>query len=173
MSTEVVPSPTGPSIEPTRIELSKSAAKYAKRKALRPYLILTPTLLLTLGILIPFIAAIYLSFTDFTLRSSDYSFIGFDNYGSMLQNPDFWHSLAVTLQYAFLCTTVEMLLGIGVALLLNEENPVSKFLRIVLIFPLMIAPVIGTLIWKLENMPASSGAWCAFAMNACRASFKA
>ena len=94
MSTEVVPPPDGPSIEPTRIELSKSAAKYAKRKALRPYLILTPTLLLTLGILIPFFAAIYLSFTDFTLRSSDYSFIGFDNYGSMLQNPDFWHSLA-------------------------------------------------------------------------------
>ena len=154
MSTEVVPPPNGPSIEPTRIELSKSAAKYAKRKALRPYLILTPTLLLTLGILIPFFAAIYLSFTDFTLRSSDYTFIGFDNYGSMLQNPDFWHSLAVTLQYAFLCTTVEMLLGIGVALLLNEENPVSKFLRIVLIFPLMIAPVIGTLIWKLMTNPS-------------------
>src|ERR1700731_2149892 len=154
MSTEVVPPPNGPSIEPTRIELSKSAAKYAKRKALRPYLILTPTLLLTLGILIPFFAAIYLSFTDFTLRSSDYSFIGFDNYVSMLQNPDFWHSLVVTLQYAFLCTTVEMLLGIGVALLLNEENPVSKFLRIVLIFPLMIAPVIGTLIWKLMTNPS-------------------
>jgi multiple sugar transport system permease protein len=72
----------------------------------------------------------------------------------MLQNPDFWHSLLVTLQYAFLCTTVEMLLGIGVALLLNEENPISKFLRIVLIFPLMIAPVIGTLIWKLMTNPS-------------------
>src|ERR1700692_283035 len=144
----------GPSIEPTRIELSKSAEKYANRKSPPPYLILTPTLLLTLGILIPFFAAIYLSFTDFTLRSSDYSFIGFDNYVSMFQNPDFWHSLLVTLQYAALCTTVEMLLGIGVALLLNEENPVSKFLRIVLIFPLMIAPVIGTLIWKLMTNPS-------------------
>jgi multiple sugar transport system permease protein len=154
MSTTVVLPPGGPSSESTRIELSKSAARYAKRKACRPYLILTPTLLLTLGILVPFFAAIYLSFTDFTLRSSDYSFIGFDNYVSMLQNPDFWHSLVVTLQYAFLCTTVEMLLGICVALLLNEENPVSKFLRIVLIFPLMIAPVIGTLIWKLMTNPS-------------------
>src|SRR3984893_3773127 len=154
MSATAVLPPDEPSTEPPRAELSKSAAQYAKRKALRPYLILTPTLLLTLGILIPFFAAIYLSFTDFTLRSSDYSFIGFDNYGSMLQHPDFWHSLVVTLQYAFLCTTVEMLLGIGVALLLNEENPVSKFLRIVLIFPLMIAPVIGTLIWKLMTNPS-------------------
>ena len=154
MSKAAVSPPDTPSTEPPRTELSKSAAKYAKRKALRPYLILTPTLLLTLGIFVPFIAAIYLSFTDFTLRSSDYSFIGFDNYVSMFQNPDFWHSLLVTLQYAALCTTVEMLLGIGVALLLNEENPVSKFLRIVLIFPLMIAPVIGTLIWKLMTNPS-------------------
>src|ERR1700724_3014115 len=154
MSTTVVLPPEGPPIEPARTELSKSAAKYARRKALRPYLILTPTLLLTIGILIPFFAAIYLSFTDFTLRSSDYSFIGFDNYVSMFQNPDFWHSLVVTLQYAFLCTTVEMLLGIGVALLLNDENFVARFLRIVLIFPLMIAPVIGTLIWKLITNPS-------------------
>ena len=154
MRTTVLVPPGEPSVETPGMELSKSAAKYAQRKALRPYLILAPTLLLTLGILIPFFAAIYLSFTDFTLRSSDYSFIGFDNYVSMLQNPDFWHSLVVTLQYAFLCTTVEMLLGIGVALLLNEENPISKFLRIILVFPLMIAPVIGTLIWKLMTNPS-------------------
>jgi multiple sugar transport system permease protein len=154
MRTTVLVPPGEPSVETPGMELSKSAAKYAQRKALRPYLILAPTLLLTLGILIPFVAAIYLSFTDFTLRSSDYSFIGFDNYVSMLQNPDFWHSLVVTLQYAFLCTTVEMLLGIGVALLLNEENPISKFLRIILVFPLMIAPVIGTLIWKLMTNPS-------------------
>src|ERR1700738_2559250 len=144
----------GPSIEPARLELSRSAAKYARRKALRPYLILTPTLLLTIGILIPFFAAVFPPLPDYTLRSSDYSFVGFDNYVSMLQNPDFWHSLFVTLQYAFLCTTVEMLLGMGVALLLNEENFLSRFLRIVLIFPLMIAPVIGTLIWKLMTNPS-------------------
>jgi multiple sugar transport system permease protein len=154
MSATAVLPPDEPSTELPRAKLSKSAARYAKRKAFRPYLILTPTLLLTIGILIPFFAAIYLSFTDFTLRSSDYSFIGFDNYASMLQNSDFWHSLVVTLQYAFICTTVEMLLGIGIALLLNEENPISKFLRIVLIFPLMIAPVIGTLIWKLMTNPS-------------------
>ncbi len=72
----------------------------------------------------------------------------------MFQNADFWHSLWITVQYAFFCTTVEMLLGVGVALLLNDENFLSRFLRIVLIFPLMIAPVIGTLIWKLMTNPS-------------------
>jgi multiple sugar transport system permease protein len=111
-------------------------------------------LLLTIGILIPFVAAIYLSLTDYSLNRSESSFIGFDNYVTMFQSTDFWHSLWITIQYAFFCTTVEMLLGIGVALLLNDENFLSRFLRIVLIFPLMIAPVIGTLIWKLMTNPS-------------------
>jgi multiple sugar transport system permease protein len=47
-----------------------------------------------------------------------------------------------------------MLVGVGVALLLNDENFLARFLRIVLIFPLMIAPVIGALIWKLMTNPS-------------------
>jgi multiple sugar transport system permease protein len=133
---------------------SKETNQYFRRRKLRPYLVLAPTLILTLGILIPFLAAICLSFTDYSLNSSDVSFIGFDNYVSMLQSSDFWHSLWITIQYALFCTTVEMFLGLGVALLLNEENFLSRFLRIVLIFPLMIAPVIGTLIWKLITNPS-------------------
>ena len=118
---------------------STEAAAYARRRRFRPYLVLAPTLVLTVGILIPFFAAIYLSFTDYSLNRSDSSLIGFDNYVTMFQNADFWHSLWITVQYAFFCTTVEMLLGVGVALLLNDENFLSRFLRIVLIFPLMIA----------------------------------
>jgi multiple sugar transport system permease protein len=133
---------------------SKESIAHARRRRFRPYLVLAPALILTIGIFIPFIAAICLSFTDYSLNSSDVSFIGFDNYVSMLQSSDFWHSLWITIEYAFLCTAVEMLLGVGVALLLNDENIVARFLRIVLIFPLMIAPVIGTLIWKLITNPS-------------------
>ena len=144
----------GTQTPPDEAASSKEAKRYARRRKFRPYLVLAPTLILTIGILIPFLAAICLSFTNYSLNSSDVSFIGFDNYLTMLQSPDFWHSLWITIQYAFFCTTVEMLLGIGVALLLNDENFVARFLRIVLIFPLMIAPVIGTLIWKLITNPS-------------------
>ena len=149
-------SPSTPSSQtpPNEAASSTEAKLHARRHKLRPYLVLAPTLILTLGIFIPFLAAICLSFTNYSLNSSDVSFIGFDNYLSMLQSSDFWHSLWITIQYAFFCTTVEMLLGIGVALLLNDENIVARFLRIVLIFPLMIAPVIGTLIWKLITNPS-------------------
>jgi multiple sugar transport system permease protein len=155
MSTTVASSPNRPTGQPhSDTSQSTEAAAYARRRRFRPYLVLAPALVLTIGIFIPFFAAIYLSFTDYSLNSSDSSLVGFDNYVSMLQSADFWHSLWITIQYAFFCTTVEMLLGMGVALLLNEENFLSRFLRIVLIFPLMIAPVIGTLIWKLMTNPS-------------------
>jgi multiple sugar transport system permease protein len=154
MSTTLSSTETQSPALPTGGSPSKESIAHARRRRFRPYLVLAPALILTIGIFIPFIAAICLSFTDYSLNSSDVSFIGFDNYLSMLQSSDFWHSLCITIEYAFLCTSVEMLLGVGVALLLNDENIVARFLRIVLIFPLMIAPVIGTLIWKLITNPS-------------------
>ena len=67
----------------------------------------------------------------------------------MFSDPGFWHSLWVAAKYALLSTGVEMVIGVGVALLLNRESRLARSLRIVLIFPLMIAPVIATLIWQL------------------------
>ena len=140
--------------EPPRTDLSEAGTKYARKKAIRPFLVLAPSFLLTIGILIPFVAAIFYSFTDLTRRSSDFNIIGIGNFADTFTRPDFWHSVAITLLYAFWATAVEMLLGLGIALLLNEENWLSKFLRLVLIFPLMIAPVIGALVWQLMTNPS-------------------
>jgi multiple sugar transport system permease protein len=151
MST-ATPTPTRP--EPRTGTLSEAGEKYARQKALRPYLVLAPSFLLTIGILIPFFVAIFYSFTDLTLRSPDFEMVGFQNYIDTFTNPDFWHSVGVTLRYAFFATGIEMVLGMIIALLLNHENAFSRFLRLVLIFPLMIAPVIGALIWLLITNPS-------------------
>jgi len=140
--------------EPPRTDLSEAGRKYARKKALGPFLVLAPSFLLTIGILIPFIVAIFYSFTDLTLRSSEFNIIGIGNYVDTFTSPDFWHSVSITLLYAFCATAVEMLLGLGIALLLNGENRLSKFLRLVLIFPLMIAPAIGALVWQLMTNPS-------------------
>lgn len=120
----------------------------------RPYLILAPAFLLTVGILVPFVAAIWLSLTDFSFRSADFSFIGLENFSELIHDDEFWHACAVTLRYAFWATSVEMALGLGIALLLNRDNLLARALRVVLIFPLVIAPVIATLIWQLMTNPS-------------------
>ena len=47
-------------------------------------------------------------------------------------------------------TVVEMALGMGVAILLNNlNNRLSRILRVLLVFPLMVAPVTATIVWQL------------------------
>ena len=120
----------------------------------RPYLVLAPAFLLTIGILIPFFVAIYLSMTDISLRSQNFSFVGLSNYAAMFRNPDFYHAVGVSLRYSLWTTGTEMLLGLGVAMLLNEEHRLARVMRLLLTFPLMVAPVIATLIWQLMTSPS-------------------
>ena len=69
--------------------------------------------------------------------------VGFQNYIDTFTNSKFWHSVGITLKYAFIATGVEIVFGMCIVLLLNHESALSRFLRLVLVFPLMIAPVIG------------------------------
>lgn len=127
-------------------------AKYNKVPFLvkaRPYLIIAPALLLTIGILYPFYTAVYYSLTDFSFSRQTFKFVGLKNWINMLIDPDFWHSVLVTAEYAIAATGAQMLIGLGIALLLMKENRYTRVLRVVLIFPLMVAPVIATLIWQL------------------------
>jgi multiple sugar transport system permease protein len=145
-------SATGPE---RRASYSEWGEKYSRRKALRPYLALAPAFLVTIGILIPFFVAIFYSFTDLTLKSPEYDVVGFRNYVETFTSPSFWHAIWVTVRYAVFATIVEMVLGVCLALLLNHESAFSRFLRLVLIIPLMIAPVIGGIIWLLFTNPTA------------------
>lgn len=116
----------------------------------KPYLIIAPALLLTVGIMYPFATAIYYSFTNLSLKRQTYSFVGFANWISVLTDTSFWHAVWVTAKYAFVTTGSEMLLGLGIAMLIcKKDNLFSRSLKVLLVFPLMVAPVIATLIWQL------------------------
>ena len=116
----------------------------------KPYLIIAPALILTIGILYPFGMAVYYSLTNLSFRRPTVRFIGFANWIEMFKEPSFWHALWVTVKYAFATTASEMLLGLGIALLIcKKDNFFSRGLKVLLVFPLMVAPVIATIIWQL------------------------
>ncbi len=115
----------------------------------RPYFIMAPCLLITIGILYPFASAIFYSLTNYSFRNPTWKFIGLRNWKYLSTDVDFWHALLVTFKYAAATTIPQILLGLGIALLLNKENWFTRILKVVLVFPLMIAPVIATLIWQL------------------------
>jgi multiple sugar transport system permease protein len=120
----------------------------------RPYLIAMPALLILIGIIYPFVLAVYYSLTNYTLTRPSTRFVGFTNYERMFSDPGFWHSTVVTFGYAIGSTGFELLLGLVIAMLLNRETRLAKILRTTLIFPMMISPVIGALIWKIMMQPS-------------------
>src|SRR3954452_11812246 len=87
------------------------------RRAL-PYLLSLPALLVCIGILIPFFTAVYYSMLRFRLNLPALKgFIWFDNYINFLTDAAFWNTVRISLIYAGLTVGLELVLGLGIALL--------------------------------------------------------
>ncbi|GAA4145940.1 sugar ABC transporter permease [Actinomadura keratinilytica] len=125
-----------------------------RRRSARPYLLIIPALLLTGGILYPFGLGLFYTLFDYSAAKPQPDVVGFDNYLTIFGQDAFWRSALVTALYAVGATAVELVLGVGVALLLNRSTRLGRVLEKVLILPLMIAPVIAAIMWKLMLQPS-------------------
>jgi multiple sugar transport system permease protein len=123
------------------------------RRRLRPYILSIPATLVVVGILYPFFLGVYYTLLNYSATNPSPSFVAFTNFQSVLTDPLFWGSVRVTLLYAIAATGIETVLGIIIALLLNRSSIVGKIFEKVLILPLMVAPVIAGVIWKLMFNP--------------------
>jgi multiple sugar transport system permease protein len=131
-----------------------NAAAHRRRGRLLPYLLSLPALLVCIGILIPFFTAVYYSMMRFRLNlPAMKGFIWFDNYINFLSDPEFWNTVKVSLLYTVLTVGVELLLGLGIALLLQRRTRFNDLASILLLLPLMTAPAIASLMWKLMTNP--------------------
>ena len=123
-------------------------------RAALPYLLSLPSLLVTIGILIPFGTAVYYSLQRYNLAfPMTRGFIWFENYADFLVDPAFWNTVRVSLLYTVLTVGIELVLGLGIAMLLARRTLVNNVMSILLILPLMIAPAIAALMWKLMTNP--------------------
>jgi multiple sugar transport system permease protein len=123
------------------------------RRKLRPYLLSLPALVIVIGILYPFVVGAYYAFLNYAAVNPNPHFVWFENFASVLGDQVFWQSVKVTAIFAVAATAVETVLGVGLALLLNRSSIIGKIFEKVLILPLMVAPVIAGVIWKLMFNP--------------------
>jgi multiple sugar transport system permease protein len=115
------------------------------RRKLRPYILSVPAVAVVIGILYPFFVGVFYAFLNYSAVNPNPTIV--------LSSGEFWHSVQVTVTYAVAATVVETVLGIGIALLLNRSSIAGKIFEKVLILPLMIAPVIAAVVWKLMFNP--------------------
>ena len=123
------------------------------RRQFRPYLLSIPATVVLIGILYPFALGVYYTFLNYSATNPNPKFVGLQNYIYVFTDPAFWNSARVTVTFAIVATLLETVLGIGIALLLNRSSLIGKIFEKVLILPLMIAPVIAAVMWKLMFNP--------------------
>ncbi|MHA2937900.1 carbohydrate ABC transporter permease [Vibrio sp. RC27] len=123
---------------------------------LTPYMFLAPAgVILLLGLLYPIGYMIYASFLDWNPSQliGEADWVGFRNYINLFQDAAFHESLGVTVKFAVIVVTLEMLIGVGLALLLDREVRGMSLLRTIFILPMMIAPIVVGLMWRYMYHP--------------------
>ncbi len=116
-----------------------------------PYLFLLPALaILELGLMVPLYNAVLLSFYDWNFGQpwSAARPLGFANFERLWNDPVVWRSVRTTFVFGFWVVTLEMLIGVSMALLLEKAVRGATFFRTIFVMPLMIAPVVVGLIWR-------------------------
>lgn len=134
--------------------LNAPAPRKARRERWLPYLLSLPALLACIGILVPFFTAVWYSLERYNLSFPDQrGFVWFENYTGLFTDPAFWNTVQVSLTYAVLTVGLQLVLGLGIALLLQKRNWLHDLIGVLLILPLMVAPAIASLMWKLMTNP--------------------
>ena len=103
----------------------------------------------------PFLYNIYLSLFRYNLARPwiGMRFVGFQNYIKAVSTPDFLQSLMVTAVFVVAVMAAEFVLGLALALLLNRKVIGERLLRTSILIPLMTAPVVVGLGWKIMLNP--------------------
>jgi multiple sugar transport system permease protein len=120
------------------------------------WLFIAPSMLLLLAInIFPLLWAIQLSFTNFRANrpNAPIRYIGLDNYRSILSDPDVWRAMQVTAHFVFWSILLEVLLGFGLALLINRQFRGHSLWTTVILLPMMLSPAVVGNFWTFLLQP--------------------
>ena len=110
-----------------------------------------PTLIiLTCVVLLPLLLSLWTSFTPFKLTKPDtlYRFVGFRNYERLIGDIDFWIAFGRTVLFLAIALNLELIFGLGIALLINKITYGQRTLRTLMMFPMMFSPILVGFQWK-------------------------
>ncbi|WP_417417705.1 carbohydrate ABC transporter permease [Hoeflea sp.] len=122
-------------------------------------IMLAPAVILLLGwMLVPLMMTLYFSFKKFLpLRGGDLGWVGFDNYVRFVTSSAFWPSVLTTLTIVGGVLLITVVLGVLLAVLLNQPMWGQGIVRILVIAPFFVMPTVSALVWKNMFMDPVNG----------------
>lgn len=120
-----------------------------------PYLLLAPQIILTVVFFFwPASQALYQSLLredPFGLQSA---FVGLENFRAILTNPEYLHSLQVTVVFSLLTATLSMAVALLLATASDKVFRAKNIYRTLLIWPYAVAPAVAGMLWLFMFNPA-------------------
>ncbi len=134
---------------------SQSRLSRVQRERRDMFLLLVPALVpVLLFSVLPLLQGAYLGFTNAEAGFNvQVVFNGLDNYGRLLRNALFWQSFQIGIVWAVSTTALQYLLGLGLALLLNERLRLRGLARALALVPWAMPSVIVAIMWRLVYLP--------------------
>jgi trehalose/maltose transport system permease protein len=144
-----IAAPLAPAPPPAFGGPRQRASALTRQRVRAAYLFLLPMLVVLAAVAgWPLYRTIYFSFTDANLGDlAHYRFVGLENFVYLVQDPVWWKAVWNTVVFAVLSVTLEVILGLGIALTLNAHMPGRGLLRAAVLIPWAIPTVVSAKMW--------------------------
>jgi multiple sugar transport system permease protein len=120
--------------------------------------LMAPTLIVLFAIgVYPFLYALYIASQNVIL-SKPYIprfFVGLYQYQTVIQDPEFWNALRITLAFTVQAVFIEFWLGLGLALLFQRAIRGASVFRVFILIPMILPPLVAALIWRYMFYPGA------------------
>lgn len=141
--------------------MSTHSSRLAARIMVAPSVIL-----LLIWMVVPLAMTLYYSFRFYRLLSPDRTgWVGFTNYLWFFNSPDFWLALFNTLALVGGVLLITVVLGVLIALLIDQPVKGQGYLRILIISPFFVMPPVAASIWENLFMHPQNGLFAAVAQG--------
>lgn len=120
-----------------------------RQYSLLGFVLIAPTVLVFCAVIVyPLVSAIYLSLFQIFTPTLQGGWVGLDNYRVLLAKGEFWTSLRNNLIWTVGTLTLQILFGVGMALVLHQNIWFRSLARSLILFPYFISTVVAVLVWK-------------------------
>src|SRR6478735_366059 len=110
-----------------------------------PFLLLMPAIVILVAVIAaPLLFSLYSSFTAYRLTRPEtlWTFVGWRNYVNVFSDPVFWQAFGRTVLLLTVALNLEMVFGLGLALLVEKATRGQRLLRTLMMFPMMFSPIL-------------------------------
>lgn len=131
------------------VSARKSSLSLERRYSLLGLLLIAPTVLVLSAVIVyPLFFAIYLSLFSIYTPTLQGSWVGLTNYIEVLGGGTFWFALLVTLIWTAGTLTLQIVFGVAMAIILNQNIFLRSLARSLVLFPYFISTVVAVLAWR-------------------------